>query len=90
MDRRELFKGAVAVPLAAAFAWPGLGQAARRTLKRIRPSDPAWPSAAPGARLNEMVTQGNWPWWFTDSGSVPVSKCVNALNGTAVPEDDVT
>ena len=28
----------------------------------------AWPSAAPGARLNEMVTAGNWLWWLIDSG----------------------
>ncbi|KAG1433957.1 hypothetical protein G6F55_014626 [Rhizopus delemar] len=23
-------------------------------------------SDAPGARLNEMVTAGNWPWWLID------------------------
>ncbi len=22
----------------------------------------AWPSATPGARLNDSVTAGNWPW----------------------------
>ena len=55
MDRRELFKGAVAVPLAAAFAWPGLGQAAQRTLKRVRPSNPAWPSAAQWDELKRQV-----------------------------------
>src|SRR5690348_18020633 len=28
----------------------------------------ASPSATPGARLNESVTAGNWPWWLTVSG----------------------
>ena len=26
----------------------------------------AWPSATPGARLNDSVTAGNWPWWLTE------------------------
>ena len=29
----------------------------------------ASPSATPGCRLNEMVTDGNRPWWFTESGA---------------------
>ena len=28
----------------------------------------ASPSAAPGARLKEIVTAGNWLWWLIDSG----------------------
>ena len=28
----------------------------------------ACPSETPGARLNDSVTEGNWPWWFTASG----------------------
>src|SRR5450756_566194 len=28
----------------------------------------ASPSAIPGRRLNESVTDGNWPVWLTDSG----------------------
>ena len=28
----------------------------------------AWPSEKPGARLNEIVTAGCWPWWLTCSG----------------------
>ena len=28
----------------------------------------AWPSEVPGARLNEIVTEGCWPWWLTCSG----------------------
>lgn len=50
----------------------------------------ASPSDAPGARLKEIVTTGNWPWWFTDSGAVRDSKCVNALSGTADPLSAVT
>ena len=26
----------------------------------------ASPSATPGGRLNEIVTDGNWPWWLID------------------------
>ena len=28
----------------------------------------AWPSETPGARLNEIVTHGNCPWWLTERG----------------------
>ena len=30
----------------------------------------ASPSDTPGATLNDSVTDGNWPWWFTVSGSI--------------------
>ena len=30
----------------------------------------ASPSAVPGARLNEIVTAGNWPWWLMVSGAI--------------------
>jgi hypothetical protein len=50
----------------------------------------AAPRDAPGARLNETVTTGNWPWWFTDSGPLLISKCVNVLSGTAAPLIDDT
>ncbi len=33
----------------------------------------ASPREAPGARLKESVTTGNWPWWFTVMGTVVVS-----------------
>ena len=45
----------------------------------------ASPSDASGARLNEIVTTGNWPWWLTASGAVVDSKWVKALKGTAAP-----
>ena len=44
----------------------------------------ASPSAAFAERLNETVIAGNWPWCVITSGSVVVSKCENALNGTAL------
>jgi hypothetical protein len=34
--------------------------------------------------LKETVIAGNWPWWVIASGSVVVSKCEKALNGTAL------
>ncbi len=45
----------------------------------------ASPSATPGCRLNEMVTAGNSPWWFTDSGAVAGSNVAKALSGTSCP-----
>ena len=42
----------------------------------------ASPSAIPGARLNDSVTAGKKPWWFTASGVVPAEKCVMAESGT--------
>ena len=50
----------------------------------------ASPNEAFGARLKEIVTTGNWPWWLTDNGAVRDSKCVNALSGTADPLSAVT
>src|ERR1700733_760298 len=44
----------------------------------------ALPSAAFGARLNDTVMAGNWPWWVMASGSVVFSKCAKALSGTAL------
>ena len=44
----------------------------------------ASPRAALGARLNETVIAGNWPWWVIASGSVVFSKCAKALRGTAL------
>src|SRR3984885_7346559 len=44
----------------------------------------AWPSEALSARLNETVTEGNWPWWLIESDSVPGSMWVKAARGTAL------
>ena len=27
-------------------------------------------SGTPTGRLNEMVDEANWPWWFTESGAL--------------------
>ena len=48
----------------------------------------ASPSDTPGARLNESVTTGNCPWWFTASGAGVVSMRVNWLIGTIVPAEE--
>ena len=39
-------------------------------------------SATPGARLNERVTAGNWPWWLIVSGAVLLLKRATVLIGT--------
>jgi hypothetical protein len=46
----------------------------------------AVPSATLGARLKEIVTEGNWLWRLMDSGDCVRSKRVNALSGTAFAE----
>ena len=45
----------------------------------------ASPSEAPGARLKESVTTGNWPWWFTVMGAFISSTWVKAASGTCPP-----
>src|SRR5665213_112225 len=45
----------------------------------------AVPSEALGARLNERVMTGNWPWWLIVIGTEVVCSCVNALSGTSPP-----
>ena len=51
----------------------------------------AWPSAAPCARLNEIVTAGNWLWWLIDSGCTgTVDHFTKVDSGTAWPVLDFT
>ncbi len=46
----------------------------------------ASPSEAPGLRLNEIVTAGNWPWWLMDRYAVLfVSTLTKVDNGTCWP-----
>lgn len=61
MNRRRFLKGAAALPLLTrmrlsmlAPAWAE-GTAARQAPSRVRPGDPAWPSAASWDRLNREV-----------------------------------
>ena len=45
----------------------------------------AWPSETPGARLNEIVTDGCWPWWLTCSGPTEGTSLVTADSGIDGP-----
>ena len=42
------------------------------------------PRAVRAARLNEMVTAGNWPWRLIESGDTVVSAIEKPLSGTAL------
>ena len=46
----------------------------------------ASPSAKPGARLNEIVTDGCWPWWLTSSGPTDCTGMVTADSGIDCPD----
>ncbi len=61
MNRRRLLKQAVAIPFLPVL-WPDrsaamqpAGASAEVPLRRVRPSDPAWPSAARWEKLNQDV-----------------------------------
>src|SRR4051812_49990720 len=45
----------------------------------------ASPSDTRGARLNDTVTAGNWPWRLMARGVVVISGVANALSGTGPP-----
>src|SRR5215469_2109955 len=49
----------------------------------------ASPNDALGARLNESVITGNWPWWFTVMGTAWVSRWVNAFKGIWPPVGNI-
>src|SRR6476646_9077977 len=50
----------------------------------------ACPIAVPGARLNEIVTDGNWPVWLITSGATFTAESTNVDKGTCWPLDDLT
>src|SRR5262245_56020862 len=50
----------------------------------------AFPRDSPGARLKEIVTTGNCPWWLIASEVLDVEKWLNAARGTWVPVTDFT
>jgi hypothetical protein len=60
MNRRNLLARAAAIPLLP-LVWPALAtiaspaSAAIATVRRVRPSDPGWPSAAAWEKLNQAV-----------------------------------
>ena len=45
----------------------------------------ASPIANPGARLNEIVTAGCWPWWLTSNGPTDGTGVVTADSGIDCP-----
>ena len=46
----------------------------------------AWPSETPGARLNDRVAAGNWPWWLIVRLLVALgSTLTNSDSGTVLP-----
>ena len=50
----------------------------------------AVPSDTPGLRLNDIVTDGNSPWWLMTSGDVVVELFTSVLSGTCCPLDEFT
>ena len=50
----------------------------------------ASPIAVPGSRLNEIVTDGNWPWWLTTSGATLTTLSTSVDSGTSWPAEDLT
>src|SRR5512135_2413222 len=63
------------------------GRVARATLST---ADTASPRATPGRRLNERVTEGSWPRWFTRRGPRPGVRRATADSGTSIPEVERT
>src|SRR5512141_2015616 len=61
------------------------GRVARATLST---ADTASPRATPGRRLNERVTEGSWPRWFTRSGPTPGVSRATEASGTDIPVED--
>src|SRR2546427_7201595 len=53
-------------------------------------ADTASPSAKPGFKLKEIVTDGSCPVWLTDSGPTDVSARATALSGINRPNEDRT
>src|SRR6266853_5350140 len=45
----------------------------------------AVPSETPGGRLNESVTEGSWPLWFTLSGPTSFDAVATEVSGISTP-----
>src|SRR5882762_10854984 len=45
----------------------------------------AVPSETPGGRLNDSVTDGSWPLWFTLSGPTSLDADATDVSGTRLP-----
>src|SRR5438309_10836181 len=48
------------------------------------------PNDTPFARLNEIVTDGSWPEWFTVTGPTLFTNFATVLRGTSGPRFDRT
>ncbi|HUR45377.1 MAG TPA: FAD-binding protein [Candidatus Saccharimonadales bacterium] len=80
LNRRRFLKSAAIMPLLAA-SWSGIRPKIKanvsRTMRRFRPSDPEWPSAASWEQLRQMVgAQLLKP-------DAPLQICKDGPNGTA-------
>ena len=69
---------------ASAAPWNAVIMLAGRAISAsaLRIASTASPSDAPGARLNEINTEGNWPRWLTAIGAVCSMICAIADSGT--------
>jgi len=82
MDRRTLLKRLAAVPLVSAF-WPYLSNAeqtplpAKSAFRRVRPGDPAWPSATSWGKLKQQVGGNLIPVQF------PLTVCQGTSESTS-------
>ena len=87
MLRRHLLKGAAALPFAAALASPVAAMAAPLA-RRVRPTDPAWPSAQDWAELKQAVG-GNLvepkTVWATCEAAPGAPECLASLKWVRDP-----
>ncbi len=83
MNRRTLLKRLAAVPLLSAV-WPYLSAAettpAKSAFRRVRPTDPAWPSSASWDKLKQQVGGNLIPVQF------PLTACEGGSNSAACQE----
>ena len=76
-----IFLNSCAVPVKLARTLAGMpSRCSARAMART-----ASPSEERSATLNEMVTDGNWPWWLTESEVVDCDSREIAASGTAAP-----
>jgi FAD/FMN-containing dehydrogenase len=80
MQRRDLLKGVGALPLLALGRSPPAPPATATKLRRVRPGDPAWPTAADWQKLDDAVGGALLP------GHALFSACESDRAGTACKE----
>src|SRR5712691_7184911 len=62
----------------------------RRSRTALFTRSAAWPSEKPGAKLNEIVTAGSCPKWFTDNGPTVRATFATVSSGTSGPCEERT